>query len=136
MSVNAIVLGTWIEALRPVRSRLSAPITTVFKDAGRPESEHTLATSILAEFADDDPERLAELLVVADPKAYLSLFPLAARRAEKIVPVLRAELRKKLTHSWNDPPLELNLDRAGPSTRAPGRAGTGDRRRAVSPSVR
>ena len=83
VSVNAILLGPWIEALRPVRAKLSAPITTVFQDKGRPESEHKVATNILADFANDDPDRLAELIMVAEPKAYVSLFPIAEKWAER-----------------------------------------------------
>ena len=113
VSVNAILLGPWIEALRPVRDKLAAPITMVFKDMERPDSEHVLATNILADFAADDPNRLAELLMVADAKAYVSLFPIAAKRVETIVPLLRAELRKTVTCSWNDPPLDSSWTTPG-----------------------
>ena len=44
--------------------------------------------------------------MVADPKAYVSLFPVAEKRAEQVLPVLQAELAKKATYSWNDPPLD------------------------------
>ena len=44
--------------------------------------------------------------MVSDPKAYLSLFPVAEKRAEQILPVFQAELAKKATYSWNDPPLD------------------------------
>ena len=72
----------------------------------RSETEHTLATDILTDYASDDPDRLAELLMVSDPKAYLSLFPVAEKRAEQVLPVFQAELAKKATYSWNDPPLD------------------------------
>ena len=75
-------------------------------DKGRPETEHTLATNILTDYASDDPDRLAELLMVSDPKAYLSLFPVAEQQAEQVLPVFQAELAKKATFSWNDPPLD------------------------------
>ena len=106
VSVDAILLGPWIEALRPVRGKLTAPLATIFQDKDRSESEHKLATNILANYASDDPDRLAELLMVADPKAYVSLFPVAEKRAEQVLPVLQAELAKKATYSWNDPPLD------------------------------
>ncbi len=106
VSVNAIHLGSWIEALRPVRSALSAPLTIIFQDNDRPESERKLATNILSEYANDDPDRLAELLLVADKKAYVSLFPIAEKRAEQILPVFHAELAKKVTYTWDDPPLD------------------------------
>jgi hypothetical protein len=66
---------------------------------------HTLATDILTDYAGDDPDRLAELLMVSDPKAYVSLFPVAEKRAEQILPVFQAELGKRATYSWNEPPL-------------------------------
>ena len=106
VSVNAILLGPWIEALRPVRSRLTAPLATIFQEKSRPETEHTLATNILADYASDDPDRLAELLMVADNKAYVSLFPVAKKRAELVLPVLQAELARKAAFSWNDAPLD------------------------------
>ena len=106
VSVDAILLGPWIEALRPVRSKLTAPLATVFQDKERPESEHKLATNILANYASDDPDRLAELLMVADKKAFVSLFQVAEKRATQVLPVLKTELVKKATYSWSDPPLD------------------------------
>jgi formylglycine-generating enzyme required for sulfatase activity/tetratricopeptide (TPR) repeat protein len=106
VSVDAILLGPWIEALRPVRANLTVPLATIFQDKESPESEHKLATNILANYASDDPRRLAELLMVADPKAYVSFFPVALKRAEQVLPVLQAELARTATYSWNDPPLD------------------------------
>ena len=106
VSVDAILLGSWIEALRPVRSKLSGPLATIFQDKDHSESERKLATNILANYASDDPDRLAELLMVADPKAYRSLFPVAEKRAEQVLPVLQAELARKATYSWNDSPVD------------------------------
>jgi tetratricopeptide (TPR) repeat protein len=106
VSVDAILLGSWIEALRPVRSKLLGPLATIFQDKDRYESERKLATNILANYASDDPDRLADLLMVADPKAYLSLFPVAEKRAEQVLPVLQSELARKATYSWNDSLLD------------------------------
>jgi tetratricopeptide (TPR) repeat protein len=106
VSVNALFLGYWMDVLRPVRTKLLAPLATIFTDKKRPESEHALATNILADYASNDPDRLAELLMVSDPKAYASLFPIAAKRAEQVLPVLRAEFAKAVTYSWSDPPLD------------------------------
>ena len=41
---------------------------------------HSLATDILTDYAGDDPDRLAELLMAADPKAYASFFPVAEKQ--------------------------------------------------------
>ena len=106
VSVNSLVLGTWLEALRPVRAKLSLPLTTILEDKSRSESEHSLATDILTDFARDDPDMLAELLMVAEPKAYSSFFPFAGRWAARISPVFRAELSKRAAYSWDDPPID------------------------------
>ncbi len=106
VSVNAIHLGPWIEALRPVRAKLTAPLATIFQDKSRPETVHSLATNILADYASDDPDRLAELLMVSDHTAYRSLFPVAEKKAEQVMPIFQGELAKKATYSWNDPLLD------------------------------
>jgi len=106
VAVDAIVLGPWIEALQPVRGKLTAPLTAIFQEKERTESEHKLATSILANYASDDPARLAELLMLADPAAYVRLFPVAEKSAARALPVFHAELAKRATYSWNEPPLD------------------------------
>ena len=130
VSVNAIHLGPWIEALRPVRSKLSAPLATIFQDKDRPESERKLATNILTDYASDDPDRLAELLMVADTKAYVSLFPVAEKRAEQVLPVLQAELARKATLPLERSAARSIVDKARCRPREPDRVGTGDARRA------
>ncbi len=94
-----------IETLRPIRQHLLTPPALIFRNTERSESERTFATTILADYASDDPIRLAELLMVADKKAYVSLFPVAEKRAEQVLPVLQAELTREATYSWNDRPL-------------------------------
>lgn len=103
VTINSIYLGPWLETLRPIRRKLEAPLVSIFREK-RTDSEHTQATNILTDYASNDPARLADLLMVSDPKAYLSLFPVAEKRAEQVLPVFQAELAKSAMHSWNDPP--------------------------------
>src|SRR5262249_52818911 len=107
-----------LDALRPVGRTLTPQLATIFQEESRPETEHTLATNILADYASDDPDRLAELLMVSDPKAYQSLFLVAAKSAEQILPVFEAELARKATYSWNDPPLDPSWTRPDVSIRS------------------
>jgi HEPN domain-containing protein len=95
-----------IETLRPLRRQLLPPLASIFRDIARSESDRNFATTILADYAADDPERLADLLMTAGAKAYVTLFPVAERQAEKTVPVFQAELAKKATFDWRDPPLD------------------------------
>ena len=75
---------------------LTAPLATVFRDKKRPETERTLATSILADYASDDPNLVANLLMDADPKAYADFFPIAQRQESKTLPLFQAEIARKL----------------------------------------
>ena len=107
VTVNPLYLGLWLNALRPVRGKLNAPLAAIFRDKKRPETEQrTLATNILADYASDDPNLVAELLMDADPKAYAAFFPIAQRQEAKTLPLFQAEIARKLTFSWNDPPLD------------------------------
>ncbi len=104
-----------IESLRPIRRRLLAPLASVFRDKGRSETERNLATNVLADYAAEDPGVLADLLMDADPKAYSTLFPVVERKAAKTLPLLQAEIRKKATHPWNDPPIDRRWTEPDPT---------------------
>ena len=102
--------ATLIETLRPVRKALLTPLARVFRDAGRLESERSFATTILIDYASDDPRLLADLLMDAGPKAYASLFPLAQQQAAGVRPVLQAEIARSLA-SVNEEGSEEAKDR-------------------------
>jgi serine/threonine protein kinase/formylglycine-generating enzyme required for sulfatase activity/tetratricopeptide (TPR) repeat protein len=104
VTMNSLAVGPWLETLRPLRSKLRAPMAAIFRDRKRSETVHSLATDILAVYASDDPELLAELLKVSDPGAFVKLFPAAEMQAEKTIPIFQAELSRRATASWNDPP--------------------------------
>jgi formylglycine-generating enzyme required for sulfatase activity len=110
VKVNPIFLGQWLGVLHPVRGKLAAPLSAIFADKGRPETEHDLATNILVDYAADDPDRLAGLLMAADPKAYLALFPLAERQAEKVAALFRARLEKSGTAKMEEADTEQAKD--------------------------
>jgi len=104
-----------LETLRPISKRLLTAMAMILRNPGRSESERTFATTILADYAADDPEQLAELLMAADAKAFLTLFPVAERRAVQTLPVLQAEVAKEASFSWNDPPLDPSWTEPDPS---------------------
>ncbi|MGO9597513.1 MAG: SUMF1/EgtB/PvdO family nonheme iron enzyme [Isosphaeraceae bacterium] len=97
VSVDPAYLGLWRDALRPVRGNLNAPLAAIFRNKNRSESERALATSILADYAKDDPDLIADLLMDADPKAYAAFLPIAQRQESKTLPLLQAEIAKKVT---------------------------------------
>ena len=86
-----------IETLRPVRDRLVAPLSRTFRDQGKLESERSLATSILSDYAADRPDVLADLLMDAAPPQFAILFPKAEAVASQALTVLESELVRKPT---------------------------------------
>ena len=77
----------------------------------RPETEHALATNILTDYASDDPNLIADLLMDADPKAYAAFFPIAQRQEAKTLPLFQAEIAKKATIPESDKDSEMVKDR-------------------------
>jgi serine/threonine protein kinase len=104
VTVNSIHLGDWLESLRPIRMKVADPLAAIFRDRDRPDSERTQATNILTDYAGDDPDRIADLLMDADAKAFAAFFPIARSRASETLPRLREELAREPKPSWNDPP--------------------------------
>jgi hypothetical protein len=74
VAVNPVFLGHWTEALRPVGGRLTGPLAAAFRDGGRAESERTLAASVLADYAGNDPEMMADLLMDSEPIFFHAFF--------------------------------------------------------------
>jgi eukaryotic-like serine/threonine-protein kinase len=111
VTVNPVYIGPWLDALRLVRTKLNAPLASIFREKSRPESEHALATSILSDYASDDPNLVANLLMDADPKAYASFFPLVQRQKGKTSPLFQAEIARKATIPDGDKDAEIAKDR-------------------------
>ena len=95
LSVNSISLGDWLKYLTDVRSKLKPPLATIFRDKKLSESERTQVTNILADYASDDPDLLADLLLDSEEKPFAVLFDKLKARQERAVPVLEAELARK-----------------------------------------
>ncbi len=104
--VNSLLLRSWSEALDPVRDKLTSPLAKIFRETRPSASAHSLAMDILTDYASDDPDVIANLIVHADPKAYATFFPIAQRHEARTLPLFRAEISKKATNSWDDPPLD------------------------------
>ena len=106
VSVDTLLLRPWVEALSPVRSKLTVPLATIFREKSRSKSAHSVETDILIDYASEDPNLIADLLMDSDQKAYLKFFPIVVRQQEQTLPLFRKEIDRKLTFSWNDPPFD------------------------------
>jgi eukaryotic-like serine/threonine-protein kinase len=88
---NPLVVPAWMDALRPVRRVLLPPLTDVFKDARRSESERSLTAGILANYGADQPDVLADLLADGDAKQFAVLLAgLRGRGGQAVAALTRA----------------------------------------------
>ncbi len=64
------------DSFQPVRAKLQAPLAAVFRDRKEDRvNERNLAANILAEYAADRPDLLAELVMDADEKQFARAVP-------------------------------------------------------------
>src|SRR5262249_6556084 len=96
VAVPPVYLERWLEALRPVRGQLLEPLSAIYRDrdAKREPSERTLAASILADYAADRPQVLADLLMDADEKQFAVIYPRFKDHGDRGLPVLTGEIDK------------------------------------------
>ena len=95
VSVNPVFLGSWINALSPVRDKLTVSLAMIFRDGNRSESERTQATNILADYASDNTDLLADLLLDSEEKSFAVLMKELRTRQERAMPLLESELARK-----------------------------------------
>jgi eukaryotic-like serine/threonine-protein kinase len=94
--VPALHLSLWTEWLRPVGKKLLPQLSVVFRNVKGRETERSLATDILADYAADQPKILADLLMDADERQFAVIYPKLKDRGEEGLPVLTAEINTKL----------------------------------------
>jgi eukaryotic-like serine/threonine-protein kinase len=80
----------------PVREKLLAPTAVVYRDGKRRETERSLATEILADYAADHLPVLADLLMDADEKQFAVIYPKFQAHSERGLAVLTGEIDQKL----------------------------------------
>jgi len=114
---NPVYLAHWLDGFRPVRGRLLPALAAVFRDRSTARTaERYVATNLLADYAADQSEVLADLLLEADDQQFARLYPKVQERNEQARPVLRAELNRQAPPgSWADRPLDPAWQQPGPA---------------------
>jgi serine/threonine protein kinase/formylglycine-generating enzyme required for sulfatase activity len=102
---SPVYLGDWSEAFRPVKNWLFPELSEIFRDR-RPEhaAERNLAANLLAEYAADQPQFLADLLLDADVEQFAVIYSKFKDNGQRGLSILTSELSKKL--KAHDPALE------------------------------
>ena len=81
---NSLVVSRWIEALRPVKGPLLAPLEAIYLDGKREATERALATDVLADYAAGDPVTLTRLARGATERQFGVVFGKLAARPEAV----------------------------------------------------
>src|SRR5262249_43138677 len=90
---NPLYLAGWMEALRPVGKRLIGELSKVFREGSAEQKQ--VAALVLADYAGNRPDLVAELLLDADTKQYAVLEPVVARYREQMAERLQEALTRK-----------------------------------------
>ena len=100
---NPIFLGQWSEAFRPVKDELLSSLNGIFRDA-KPEhsAERNLATNLLADYAADQPQMLANLLMDANAQQFAIILPVFNKQSQLGLPVLSHKVDEKLPPDAQD----------------------------------
>jgi serine/threonine protein kinase/formylglycine-generating enzyme required for sulfatase activity len=96
VAVPAVHLADWMQALSPVRDRLLPPLAALFRDRGEARTaERSLATSLLADYAKDEPRTLAALIVEADDRQFATLLPVLQPHRHEVIKLLAPALDRQ-----------------------------------------
>jgi eukaryotic-like serine/threonine-protein kinase len=94
---NPVFLGHWSDAFRPVKHRLLPQLSVIFRDR-HPDhtAERTLAADLLADYAADQPQFLADLLMDANEKQFAVIYPKVKDQGQRTLSNLTGEINKGL----------------------------------------
>jgi serine/threonine protein kinase/formylglycine-generating enzyme required for sulfatase activity len=96
VALNPVHLGPWSKGFLPVKARLLEPLSAIFRSPQADRSaERILAANLLADYAAEEPQRLARLLLEANEKQFAILVPRLQQAGAAGVPVLEAELKRQ-----------------------------------------
>jgi formylglycine-generating enzyme required for sulfatase activity len=94
---NSLFLRDWGREFRPVKGRLLGPLADVFRDrTAERAAERTLATSLVAGYAAEQPQVLVDLLQDADAKQFVVLYPKVEAHRKRAVALCQEALEAAL----------------------------------------
>ncbi len=104
----ALVLGRWIEALRPVNNRLLPGLIRIYADTMRDTTERSLAADVLSDYAADQSSVLAYLVQTATVQQFKTIFPVLAAHSAAAIELLESRLGSPSL--WTDAPLNAGWE--------------------------
>ena len=94
---NPVFFGQWSEAFHPGEEPASCTVLqNLPRSPAGARSGRSLATNLLADYAADQPQVLADLVMDADEKQFAVIYPKFKEQGEQGFSVLTGEIDKKL----------------------------------------
>ena len=106
VSEERLQLPDWSRLLRPVRTSLIPNLKAIFLDPKQSDSARTISTLTLADYLQDEPTTLSELILDANPERFRILIGDLHDNPKDAITQLTAELERLPQPLWNDPPAE------------------------------
>lgn len=118
VDVSPVNLATWQKAFEPVSAKLLPSLQSIFVNEKTTETQKSLAASLIAHYAKDNPEVLTATLIESDPRSFAILLTALKKHGSIAIRCLEEVLDRKLEHPWNDAPLDPNWTAPTASARA------------------
>ena len=103
VTLQASDLVAWRQALQPAKHQLVEPLVAIHRNQSQDQQQRYFATETLADYAADQPQLLADLLMDADEKQFAIIYAKFKNHGERGRTILASELDKKLlpvTTDW------------------------------------
>lgn len=89
-TVSPVYLGQWRELLHPATRQLAGPLAAIHADRTRSERQREAAAYVLSDYLEDQPDKLVDVILVADESSEFSLLiaalkPQASRIREQLL---------------------------------------------------
>ena len=88
---NPLVLHQWVDCFVPVRQRLNEPLKAIYRRSPL-QPMRIRAASLLGEYHADEPPEFTDIMLDGYESSFALLFPKAAAQADRVRPLLRAEI--------------------------------------------
>lgn len=96
-AVSSVHLGQWRELLRSASKHLAGPLAAMHADRTRSERQREAAAYVLSEYLRDQPDKLVDVILVADESSEFSLLIAALKpQATRIRKQLLEEMQRVL----------------------------------------
>lgn len=101
IAASSVYLGPWRELLQPASQQLAGPLSAILADRTRSEKQREAAAYVLSDYLQDQPDKLVDVILVADELAEFSLLfaalkPQAAKVREQLLDEMQAAMPAEL----------------------------------------